>query len=245
MRYTLFVAELIADSHRQRHSKSKASSPVPVPTTHAESPLRSELRIQTVCLSVLTVIALGFALKWLQPVLIPFVVAAFLAIAFNPLVDVLEVRTRLSRTLAVCVALLLAFIVLAAMGLVISNAVEQFTSEQKLTEYQSQIGSLVDKLTNSLPLQGLGVQREDFRRFCVTSLEDIAQNVLRGVPAAAADVISKSALVLVFLFFLQMSSVKRDHPIGGAWGEMEGRIRGYLITMTTLSGVTGALVGAV
>jgi AI-2 transport protein TqsA len=234
-----------SDSHRPRPSKSKASSPVPAPSTPAESPLRAELRIQTVCLSVLTVVALGFALWWLKPVLIPFVVAAFLAIAFNPLVDVLEVRSRLSRTLAVCVALLLAFIVLAAMGLVISNAVEQFTNEKNLAEYQSQIHRLVDQLTDSLPLARLGVQREDFVHFCVTSLEDIAQNVLRGVPAAAADVISKSALVLVFLFFLQLSSVKRDHPIGGAWGEMEGRIRGYLITMTALSGATGALVGAV
>ena len=42
-----------------------------------------------------------------------------------------------------------------------------------------------------------------------------------------------------------MSSVKRDRPIGGAWGEMEDRIRSYLVTMTLLSGVTGALVGAV
>jgi AI-2 transport protein TqsA len=218
---------------------------VPVPTTHAESPLRAELRIQTICLSVLTVVALGFALWWLKPVLIPFVVAAFLAIAFNPLVDVLEVRSRLSRTLAVCVALLLAFIVLAAMGLVISNAVEQFTSEKNLTEYQSQISMLVNELTDSLPLARLGVDRKDFVDFCETSLGDIAQSVLRGVPAAAADVISKSALVLVFLFFLQISSLKRDHPIGGAWGEMESRIRGYLITMTALSGATGALVGAV
>src|SRR5262245_12755352 len=110
------------------------SSSVPAPTTPAEPPLRAELRIQTVCLSVLTVVALGFALWWLKPVLIPFVVAVFLAIGFMPLVDLLEVRTGLSRTLAVCVALLLAFIFLAAMGLVISNAVEQFTSQKNLDE---------------------------------------------------------------------------------------------------------------
>jgi AI-2 transport protein TqsA len=42
-----------------------------------------------------------------------------------------------------------------------------------------------------------------------------------------------------------MSSIKRDRPIGGAWGEMESRIRSYTLTMTALSGVTGILVGVV
>ena len=71
------------------------------------------------------------------------------------------------------------------------------------------------------------------------------KGVLSSVPVAVAAVLSKSGLVLIFLFFLLLSSVKRDQPIGGAWGEMEGRIRSYILTMTALSGVTGILVSLV
>jgi len=241
----LFVARAKREFAQRATQQINLSSPVPAPTTPVEPPIRAELRVQTVCLSVLTVVAVGFALWWLRPVLIPFVVAAFLAVAFMPLVDLLEGRAHLSRTLSVCVALLLALLVLLAMGILVSSAVEQFTSERNITEYQEQLSKLVQDVTGWLPLESLRVKPEDFIRVCATFLESVGQNILRGVPAAVADVISKSALVLVFLFFLLMSSVRRDQPIGGAWGEMEGRIRAYIITMTTLAGVTGALVGIV
>ena len=78
--------------------------------TPVEPPIRAELHVQTICLAALTVVAVGFALWWLQPVMIPFVVAAFLAFALMPLVDGLEVYVHLSRTFAVCVALLLAIV---------------------------------------------------------------------------------------------------------------------------------------
>lgn len=213
--------------------------------TPAEPPIRAELRIQTICLTILAVIAVGLALWWLQPVMIPFVMAAFLAIAFMPLVDMLEARCRLPRTIAVCVALFLAVLVLLAMGLVVYNAAGQFTNEQNLARYQNQLTAMMKELAASLPLERFGTDEQNFIKTFSGFLEDGVRGVLSGVPVAAAGVLSKSGLVLIFLFFLLMSSVKRDRPIGGAWGEMESRIRNYLLTMTAISVVTGVLVGLV
>lgn len=217
-------------------------STVPAP---APPPIRAELHIQTICLSLLAVVAVGFALWWLQPVMIPFVMSAFLAVAFMPLVDVLEVRCRLPRTIAVCVALLLAVLVLLGMGLLVYNAAEQFTDEKKLAQYQDQLDNMMKDLAASLPLDRFGVNEHDFVQYFASVLETSVRGVLSGVPLAAAAVLSKSGIVLIFLFFLLLSSVKRDRPIGGTWGEMEDRIRSYLLTMTALSGVTGILVGVV
>ena len=58
-------------------------------------------------------------------------------------------------------------------------------------------------------------------------------------------VVKTSGLALIFLFFLLLSSVKRYRPIGEHWGEMEDRIRSYVIAMTAIAGVTGILVGVV
>ncbi len=189
------------------------SSPAP-----AEPSIRAELRIQTVCLTILAVVAAGFALWWLQPVMIPFVMAAFLAVAFTPLVNLLEVHGRLSRTLAVCVALLLAVLVLLAIGALVYNAAEQFTDEKNLTRYQDQLVKMTKDLAASLPLERFGIDEHDFLQSFASILETGVRGVLSGVPVAVAAVLSKSGLVLIFLFFLLMSSVKRDRPIGGAIG---------------------------
>ncbi len=126
--------------------------PVPV-----EPPIRAELHVQTVCLAVLTVVAIAFALWWLQPVMIPFVVAAFLAFALMPLVDSLEVRVRLPRTLAVCVALLLALLVLVAAGGVTSSAVVQVYNNA--SQYEKKLADLFNDATQWIPLQWIGLKQ--------------------------------------------------------------------------------------
>jgi AI-2 transport protein TqsA len=207
-------------------------------------PIRAELRIQTICLATLAVLAVAFALEWLEPVMIPFVVSAFLAFALMPLVDALEVHARLPRTVAVCVALLLAMIVLFAMGLLVSISVAQFTSGENLRLYQHKLAELPRDIVNLLPLDEFGITADNLLADLKVP-EGTVQSFLVQTTNAVTGIVSKGILVLIFLFFLLLSSVKRDHPIGGAWGEVESQIRAYLITMTALSGATGALVWAV
>ena len=97
---------------------------------------------------------------------------------------------------------------------------------------------------DNLPLETIKQQKTFVNPLSLISGSTV-QTLLIGVTSAVVGVLQQSVLVLVFLFFLLLSSVKRDHPIGGAWGAMEGRIRGYIVTMTALSGITGFLVGAV
>jgi AI-2 transport protein TqsA len=252
-------------------------------STTGEPPLRAELRIHTICLSILTVVAVGLTLLWLRAVMIPFVVAVFLAIAFMPLVDILEIRAHLSRTVASCVVLLLACLVLAGLLALTSTAVYQMGSTA--TQYQKTIEKFIDDASKWKSIQWLGLKPPDGlvdsdapgakaadksaaaepntlvpddnlpletikqQKTFVNPLSLIpgstVQTLLIGVTSAVVGVLQQSVLVLVFLFFLLLSSVKRDHPIGGAWGVMEGRIRGYIVTMTALSGITGFLVGTV
>jgi AI-2 transport protein TqsA len=209
----------------------------------AEPPISAELHVQTVCLLVLSVVAVGFALWWLQPVLIPFVVAAFLAFGLRPLVDGLEVHARVPRTIAVCLALLLAVLVLVVVGLLTSTAVAQITSSA--SQYEDRLKALIQWIANLPPVKWLGIKLDDQSNPFSLIPESTVQTFLIGVTNAVLGVVKQSVIVLVFLFFLLLSSAKRDRPIGGAWGEMENRIRSYIITMTTLSAVTGTLVGAV
>src|SRR6185369_7608393 len=47
--------------------------------------------------------------------------------------------------------------------------------------------------------------------------ESAVQTILLGTTNAILGIVRQSVVVLIFLFFLLMSSRKRDRPIGGAW----------------------------
>ena len=51
-------------------------------------------RLNTLSLLVLAAVAGGFALHWMRPVLVPFVLALMLAYLVAPLVDGLQVQLR-------------------------------------------------------------------------------------------------------------------------------------------------------
>jgi AI-2 transport protein TqsA len=233
-----------------------------------EPPIRAELHVQTVCLSIISVVAVGFALWWLQPVMIPFVVAAFLAFALMPLVDGLEVHARLPRSIAVCVALLLALGVLGAAGALTRTAVIQVTDNAAL--YEKKLVGIADWFMNLAPVRWVvrtpehteepvlngskspppnGATQTGIPESKPNPLSILPEGTVQTLLLAATNVIwiifKQSIVVLIFLFFLLMSSRKRDRPIGGAWGEVEARIRAYILTMSTLCAVTGLLDGIV
>jgi AI-2 transport protein TqsA len=236
--------------------------------TPAEPPIRTELRIQTICLAVMAVVAAGFALAWLRLIIIPFIMAVFLALSFMPLVDFLELRARLSRTVGACMALLLAVVLIIGLGVLVDVSIKEIFANAD--QYESRLNALVvwieelpsvqwlsNKTTavataNSKPVAPPTTPGEPpskppnaFAELVSSYVQSMLLGATGLVGGVAWAIVSQGALVLIFLFFLLMSSVKRDRPIGGAWGEMEDRIRAYLITMTAVSAVTGVLVGAV
>ena len=80
-----------------------------------------QLRIQNVCLMVLSAVAIGFVFFWFRAVLVPFVLAVFFAYALGPVVDIQIRRLGVPRPLAVLVTLLLGVFLLAVLGGLISK----------------------------------------------------------------------------------------------------------------------------
>ena len=61
------------------------------------APTIEQNRLNTVSLLILAAVAAGFALHWMRPVLVPFVLALMLAYLVAPLVDGLQVRLKAPR----------------------------------------------------------------------------------------------------------------------------------------------------
>ena len=199
----------------------------------------SEERVQTVCLVVLASIATAFALRWLAPVLIPFVLALFISMGLSMCVEQLVSRARVPRSLALPVTVVLGLGALAGLGAVISASVAQLAENGPV--YAEQLGQLIDRATALLPQQiadAVGDGTDAFREIPVATVGGL----LASTTNAVVNLLSQSLLVLIFVIFLLLGG--SDAGRSGTFGEIRRSVESYLLSKIVISAATGLLVGA-
>ncbi len=191
-------------------------------------------RIRTVCLLVLTAIALGAALNWLAPVMIPFVLSVFIATALARMMSALQRWVRMPRALAMTIIVVGGLVILAGVGALIAMSVAQITANRAV--YQTQLESLLARLT---PLLGrFGVEVSSL----LPSMPTMAGWMI-STSNALATVVSEGLVVMIFVVFLLGG--RGDRPSTGVWATIETRIQQYLLTKTALSALVGVLTGLI
>jgi AI-2 transport protein TqsA len=206
------------------------------------SAVEREARIQTVSLLVLATIATATALYWLAPVLIPFVLALFLAVGLAPLID-LQIRTLKSpRPLAVLTTFLVGFLILYLLATLVAASVAQLSANAGA--YQDQITRLWNRLLQTVPLQAFGIDPNDVTGSLPVDPGKVVGGTLVGLTKALVDLISKGFLVLVFLFFL-LSGGGAARSMPGVWSEAVSKIQRYIVAKAAISAATGIAVGLV
>ena len=196
-------------------------------------------RLNTVSLLVLAAVAGGFALHWMRPVLVPFVLvdARLLGRALGGRLTGSAARPRRA-------ALLTAFCTIAViLGLI---SIILFTSVGGLVEnadlYKDRLVGLVDRLFGIAAGFGFDFHKKEdllraLRRIPVMSL---LQNTAGGV----LNVVTTAILVQIFTIYLILGR-KAHEERSGLWGEMDIKIRRYLMTKVATSAVTGVVVGLI
>ncbi len=205
-------------------------------------PVLRDRRIQTICLLILSAVALGGALYWLRPVMIPFVLAIFFALALSPLVDAQMRWLRLPRPLAVLGTLVLGLLLFSLLAVLVSASVRQLAANA--AGYQAKVTQLLIALTELFPLERFGMRPEAV----LAPLSEIpvgaVGGLLRGTTNAILDTLSQSLLVLIFVIYLLVGGAGGS-PASRTWREIENRIQRFLVTKAVVSAATGFLVGVV
>ena len=198
----------------------------------------AEVRVQTVCLVILASVATAFALYWLAPVLIPFVLALFISMGLAMCVDWLVRRVSVPRALALPVTLVLGIGALLGLGALISASVAQLA--ENVPQYAEQLGQLIDRTAALLPAELaelVGDRTTAFREIPVASVG----GVLASTTNAVLNLLSKSLLVLIFVIFLLLGGSRSDRQ--GTFGEIRRSVESYLLSKVIISAATGLLVG--
>jgi len=198
-------------------------------------------RVHTACLLLLSTVAVGAALYWLRPVMIPFVLALVISLGLSALIDWQREVLRIPAALTTFTTLIFAVIVSVGMGVLISTSVSELADSAPA--YNAKLIDVVERVTVFLPESVRASAQLD-------ALRDIPASTLGTMLLrtgnAISGVLSQSTLVLIFVLFLMMGDRRRDGPASDDWwSEVEQRIKRYLVTKFVLSSVTGLLVTAV
>lgn len=198
--------------------------------------------ITAVCLTVLTILAIGGAIYWLRPVLVPFVLAVFLSICAAPVVDFLRHRLRLPQGLAIVVTLLIGLAVLVSIAAVAASAGAQIQADWPV--YEEQWRDLRDERIYPL-LEKLGLHdAEEQEVLDGIAYQDRLQSLVRGILSEVMSVASNGAVVLIYLFFLLASHTSIEASPDGTWMKIRNTIAQYISLKVAVSLLTAVLVWA-
>lgn len=198
-------------------------------------------RVHTACLLLLSTVAVGAALYWLRPVMIPFVLALVISLGLSALIDWQREVLRIPAALTTATTMVFAVLLFGGMAVLISTSVGQLA--ESAPAYNANLVKLVERVTAILPASiRASAQLDALHEIPASTLG----TMLLRTTNAISTVLSQSTLVLIFVLFLMMGEQRlKTARAENWWSEVERRIKRYLVTKVVVSAVTGFLVTAV
>lgn len=111
----------------------------------------TDLRIQTVCIAILTIFTIFGVLKVLSGILVPFTMAVFLTLVLIPIVEFFMQRLRIRRIFALILTLFIGTMMILGTSVIITGSIRDFSSN--LDSYEQQLKKLVDRAEEALPIE--------------------------------------------------------------------------------------------
>ena len=204
-----------------------------------------QAKIITGCLIILTAIALAAALFFTRSVMIPFVLAVFVTYMASPLVDMMQLRLGVPRIISVVIALLVICAALYVIGSLFLISGKSMLDNQALSEYQDRLVTMIDKTAKWLASFEFNIKQEEIVEQLKGAVRELPlTDWLKSAASRAMNLVTKGGLVLIFAVFLLLG--RNPHRSRtGLYGEIDEKVRKYLLTKVGLSAATGLLVGTI
>ena len=186
-------------------------------------------------------------LKLAQAILLPMIIALFVAILCAPLFTWLT-RHRVPRLVAVLIIMVLVFLVVSGFGAVVGNSVDQFT--EQLPTYQARWNHLANSMDGWLKANGIETGTiQPFKMINAGSALSMLGGTLKGTVSAVSN--GFMILLIVIFMLLEWSDFPKKVMLAFPDGErrreraevMGRQILHYLSLKTVLSLATGLAIG--
>ena len=148
-------------------------------------------QLQAVCLLAIAAVAVGFALFWLRPVMVPFVLAVLLTYVLRPPMDWMTNKLKAPPWLAMILALALGVAAVTLTGALVGASVRSLAKNADV--YEAQVTQLIKRGTKLLEEQGVATTGLS------THLSELpVGKLVLGITNGVIDLLSNAFLVLIF-----------------------------------------------
>ena len=206
--------------------------------------LRSGLSATLVTLAASVVVIAG--LRAAQNLVVPFLLALFLAIIAAPGVAWLQ-RRRVPAPVAILLVVIVILAVLTVVGIVLGRSVNLFVAE--IPQYQLRLDGLVESIPGSLERFNIEVDQSEIRE--IISLGSIMGWVGSGLKGLAS-LLSNAFMISLIVVFMLLEGVWLPTKFRVAFGEYSDtvqqlsraatQVQRYLAVKTIISLATGVLI---
>jgi AI-2 transport protein TqsA len=202
---------------------------------------QADRRLWTACLLILTAIAIGVALYLLRPVLLPFVLALFFTYCLTPVIEVQMRYLGIPRSVALVGTGVLGLLLIALFVLLVATTAVSIA--EHFGSYQDEFTQLTEKIIQALSLEEVNARANvDLRRIFAIPKEDV-RGLISSLLGEVTTIISNGVLVLIFMIFILLGRQAGPRHPTGLLGEIETRVKRYVVRMVLFSILTGVLVG--
>jgi len=196
-----------------------------------------------VILVIAAIIIILGALKMAAVIVVPVLLASFIAIVISPIYAWL-IKRKVPSAFALLAVILGLMVVFSLVGVLIGSSLQSFSSNMPLYEAQMQIQ--LDVLTAKLNSLGI-IEGELGSLFNPSALMKYSATVLKG----AGSIVTNSFMILLIIVFMLLESTNFAKKLERAKGhgsamvqidEVFTKIKHYMAIKAVISLVTGAVI---
>ncbi len=186
-------------------------------------------------LVTIAMVAAGFVLIFAKSVLLPFVLAVFIALLISPVMDFLILKAKFPRLLAVFITAIIVLIVIAVLFLFISYAVQSVVSTAG--QYSDSFVEFARHIFVKLETWKINIDQDEIIKAIQNKIPGFATNAF----GTAVNIISTVFLVLLFVILLLVGR-NPNVLLKGIYHDIEQQVRRYISIKLFISAITGFLV---
>ena len=195
-------------------------------------------KLITVSLVIIAIVAVAISLYFTRPIMIPFILALFVRILIDPIIDFQTKNLKIHRMVAIIVSI---FIIIGLFMIIVPFIIDSLAIFlRSADEYNTKVLLLIETIINKLQEFQIEINKEVIREsFLSLPFLDWASSALSN----GANFISKFFLVVIMPLFLLIGS--RGNEKSATWENINKQVKKYIFAKFITSSATGVLVGII
>ena len=192
----------------------------------------------TISLTLIAIISVAFALYFTRPIMIPFILALFVRILIDPIIDFQTKNLRVHRIVAIIVAI---FIIIGLFVIIIPIIIDSLAIFLKSADdYNFKVLLLIETVINKLQYFDIEINNEIIREsFLSLPFLDWASSALSN----GANFVAKFFLVVIMTLFLLVGSTGAKKS--QTWENINSQVKKYIFVKFITSTFTGVIAGSI